>query len=674
MIPEILKKTQLFRGLSDQQLSEICQQLVEKEYLAGRLVVQLGEVGDCLYLILSGSAQVFVYDKDGKEIVLARLEKGQFFGEQALLNEKPIRRNANVRALTSLKTLALSHATFQTCLNAELRDLLKGIGEAELISRVTNELQERGFEQKELMALLGHQRVYAPRDVFFRQGDVPDCAYYLLSGSVEIRIYDKDRRVKSLSIIYPGQFFGELAILEDSPRAAIAVALVESKVASIDADQLKEFCNRNTKLKSLFTAQRRLYQIPSLGIVTQFATSIEGLPALATVIQKESGETILASRLLNSSFFAIYYEGISGSKQIFKDKENRSREILVVDHRLVGVISIGDWGDLGEISRLVYEKPILTSKDLENFHLSGIVSVSSRALTGTLGNVCECMQVKIKTIQDCILNGASTVDEVARRTGAGTVCGGCRPRILEMLGGNAWTYVKVIRVQEHSPKVKSFQFQPLNGSFCHSEPGQHVVIEAFIDGYWVARSYTLTSIAQQNAYYEITVKKEDQGLFSRWLFANHMKDPRLRISAPQGTFIFDPEKEAPAVCFMAGIGVTPAIAFIRALVSRQSKRRFYLDYSVHETGEIVFQREMADCKKQHSNLEIRLRVTSQSGRLKKEEIQEILKEYPESDIYICGPNSYEQNLLEILKMDGMLSEKIHKEEFNHAAGSGERVQ
>ncbi len=43
--------------------------------------------------------------------------------------------------------------------------------------------------------------------------------------------------------------------------------------------------------------------------------------------------------------------------------------------------------------------------------------------------VCACKQVKLGTIIDTVKDGASTVEEVATKTGASTVCGGCKGKL-----------------------------------------------------------------------------------------------------------------------------------------------------------------------------------------------------------------------------------------------------
>ena len=47
--------------------------------------------------------------------------------------------------------------------------------------------------------------------------------------------------------------------------------------------------------------------------------------------------------------------------------------------------------------------------------------------------ICSCKAVKERTVRAAIASGASSIDEVGRRCGAGTVCGGCHELIEELL-------------------------------------------------------------------------------------------------------------------------------------------------------------------------------------------------------------------------------------------------
>jgi len=284
------------------------------------------------------------------------------------------------------------------------------------------------------------------------------------------------------------------------------------------------------------------------------------------------------------------------------------------------------------------------------------------------GILCECMQVKADAIRALLSEGIHTVEAISMKTGAGTVCGGCRPRIFELTGGNAWTYVTIANIREHNEIIRSYRIQPVNGHVSPFRPGQHIVIEANIDDRWVARPYTLTSVDETLNTYEITVKREKHGYFSNWLFTHDREKIRLRVSQPQGFFLFEPSLNNPACCLMAGIGITPAVAFGRQLIVHRGNRPLYIDYSIHSREEAAFQREFADWPGQFPNISINTRVTSSEGHLGEAGIRTLLNQYSGADIYICGPKRYMTALQTTLAAIGVSPGRIHLEEFLQAGG------
>ena len=55
------------------------------------VLIHAGDVPDVLYYVIEGSVEVLIEDEEGNEMVLAYLNKGQFFGEMGLFNEQPAR-------------------------------------------------------------------------------------------------------------------------------------------------------------------------------------------------------------------------------------------------------------------------------------------------------------------------------------------------------------------------------------------------------------------------------------------------------------------------------------------------------------------------------------------------------------------------------------------------------
>src|ERR671912_271586 len=55
------------------------------------VLIHAGDVPDVLYFVIKGSVEVLIEDEEGNEMVLAYLNKGQFFGERGLFYEQPTR-------------------------------------------------------------------------------------------------------------------------------------------------------------------------------------------------------------------------------------------------------------------------------------------------------------------------------------------------------------------------------------------------------------------------------------------------------------------------------------------------------------------------------------------------------------------------------------------------------
>ncbi len=80
-----------------------------KVYNDGEVIIRQGEAGDCMYEIQGGKVEV-IQEKSGKEICLAVLSKGDFFGEMAIFEHEV--RSATVRALGEVRALTIDKRTF----------------------------------------------------------------------------------------------------------------------------------------------------------------------------------------------------------------------------------------------------------------------------------------------------------------------------------------------------------------------------------------------------------------------------------------------------------------------------------------------------------------------------------------------------------------------------------
>ncbi|VAW97008.1 Cyclic AMP receptor protein [hydrothermal vent metagenome] len=96
-----------------------------RHYPQKSVIIYAGDEPDVLYYIIDGSVSVLIEDEDGHEIVLAYLNKGDFFGEMGLFDSKP-NRSAWVRSRTACEVAEISYTKFRQ-LYQEHSDILFAI-------------------------------------------------------------------------------------------------------------------------------------------------------------------------------------------------------------------------------------------------------------------------------------------------------------------------------------------------------------------------------------------------------------------------------------------------------------------------------------------------------------------------------------------------------------------
>ena len=81
-----LRNVPLFAGLDDAAIEKLCHFLQIEQFNAPRQLFRTGDPGEAMYVIVSGRVRITVTDADGREVILAALGPGDFFGEMAMLD------------------------------------------------------------------------------------------------------------------------------------------------------------------------------------------------------------------------------------------------------------------------------------------------------------------------------------------------------------------------------------------------------------------------------------------------------------------------------------------------------------------------------------------------------------------------------------------------------------
>ena len=86
---DVMSKIPIFQDLTQREFAKVEDILHHRSFAAGEAIVREGEQGVGMYIILTGEIQIFQTGQQGQLLRLATLGAGDFFGEQALLDESP---------------------------------------------------------------------------------------------------------------------------------------------------------------------------------------------------------------------------------------------------------------------------------------------------------------------------------------------------------------------------------------------------------------------------------------------------------------------------------------------------------------------------------------------------------------------------------------------------------
>lgn len=110
----LLRNVPLFASLSDAQLEAIAKTVSRRTFRRGHTILNAGDHPRSLHVIISGTAQAVLSDREGNNIILSVLGAGEYFGEMELIEDLPISTSLVAREACDILMLARAH--FNLCL------------------------------------------------------------------------------------------------------------------------------------------------------------------------------------------------------------------------------------------------------------------------------------------------------------------------------------------------------------------------------------------------------------------------------------------------------------------------------------------------------------------------------------------------------------------------------
>jgi len=201
--------------------------------------------------------------------------------------------------------------------------------------------------------------------------------------------------------------------------------------------------------------------------------------------------------------------------------------------------------------------------------------------------------------------------------------------------------------------------------------GQYIALFLEIGGIRTSRPYSISSQPNQVGYYDITIRRVENGLVSNYLLDEVKRGDTLISSGPAGNFYFNPLiHKKTMVCIAGGSGITPFMSMIREIIECGLDRTVYLFYGSKTTDDVIFGDEIARLAERFENIhyipvieEPAEGYAGACGFITREVLREVLENIDDKSFFICGPQGLYDFCLPQVEDLGVPRRKIKQEMY-----------
>ncbi len=278
-----------------------------------------------------------------------------------------------------------------------------------------------------------------------------------------------------------------------------------------------------------------------------------------------------------------------------------------------------------------------------------------------------------------------------RRVAAGPVA-----RSAPLGAWSGWRDFRVVRrVFEDPAKSQcSIHLEPVDGApLPPFEPGQFLTFSLPVSNAerpdavrTITRCYSLSDRPHPEAY-RVTIKRVrapadrpdlPPGAASNYLHDWVREGDLLRVKAPSGRFVLDPDPTVPTVLIAGGIGITPMLSMLLWSLSEQPERTIHLYLGLRHGGEHAFKQILWDLASAHPSFHLNVvysrprpgdvpgRDFQHAGHVDIELLRRTLP-HGRHRFYVCGPAPMMESVVPALLAWGVRSEDVHHEAFGPAS-------
>jgi len=239
-------------------------------------------------------------------------------------------------------------------------------------------------------------------------------------------------------------------------------------------------------------------------------------------------------------------------------------------------------------------------------------------------------------------------------------------------------YLVISDIKNETNSTKTFKLTPDPNSntkeLAYFRAGQYLSLKVQVNGVAITRPYSISSTPSDalKGFYEITIRKEEHGFLTEYIWDNWKNGTKVESSGPEGYFFYEPLRDLKQIVGIAGgSGVTPFRSIIKEIAEGKLDAKITLLYGSSEEADIIFYDEFKEIEKNNpSKIKIvyilSCDVVSLEGCEKGFITKEIIEKYCDansSTFFICGPQIMYNFVEEELNKFKLPVKRIRREAF-----------
>ncbi len=238
-----LPQIPLFSHLKSDEFMGVVEKINLRRFDVGDKIIKEGEPGEAFYIIARGKAKVSKKDPKGKDVEVAVIQEGEFFGEFAFFSESV--RHASVTVSEEMEALEIDRGDLSELIARypRIQEVMAQFYKERLIGtmlKISPIFQPLGDADR--LDILARFETIDARvgNILIRQGEEGQGLFVIASGEIAVTVQGADGKPVEVARLREGDFFGEISLITDQPTTANCISVKTSMLYKLPRQTFKE--------------------------------------------------------------------------------------------------------------------------------------------------------------------------------------------------------------------------------------------------------------------------------------------------------------------------------------------------------------------------------------------------------------------------------------------------